>query len=560
VKPPLSPDGNAPLRIIPLGGLGEIGLNLMVITHGDTAIAIDCGVMFPDEDMLGVDLAIPDTSYLRACGESFRAIFLTHGHEDHIGSLPYVLRDHVVPVYGTPMTLGLVRERLAEHGLVDAVQLYDLPLRRPVEVGPFAVEALRVTHSMVDSVALAIRTPVGTVIHTGDFKIDQTPLDGAVCDLKRLAEYGDAGVLALLSDSTNVERTGFTPSEREVGGYLDRIFSGSHGRIFVATFASHLHRIQQVLEVSHRFGRRVALAGRSLTVNVAIATELGRLRPPAGALVDLAGARELGARELTVLATGSQGEPLSALARIAMNDHPQIQATPDDLVVLSSRIIPGKERAISNLVNHFYRRGAEVITERVAPCHVSGHASQEELKLILALTRPRYFVPIHGEYRHLFQHCRLARDVGLAAGDCFLLEDGHVLELSPTGARRADSVTAGRVLVDGKGVGDVGDLVLRDRRHLSADGLVLAILAMHQQTGEIIAGPDLVSRGVFIEDVRQDYLEQARAIILDAVSDMNPESRTDPVEVKEEVRKALRRFFKRTLGRRPVILPFVVEM
>jgi ribonuclease J len=358
----------------------------------------------------------------------------------------------------------------------------------------------------------------------------------------------------LLSDSTNVERKGCTPPEREVGGHLDTIFRDCHRKVFVATFASHVHRIQQVLDVSHRVGRRVALLGRSLTANVAIATELGRLRPPPGIFVDAAAVRELWDEELTVLATGSQGEPLSALARIAMNDHPQVTATAGDVVVLSSRIIPGKERAIASLVNHFYRRGAEVITERVAPCHVSGHASQEELKLMLTLTRPRYFVPIHGEYRHLAQHCKLARDVGVAAANCFLMEDGHVLEVAGTGIGRAEPVAAGRVFVD------VGDVVLRDRRHLSADGVVLAIVAVHQQTGELLSGPDLVPRGVFLEAVHQEYLEQARTAVLDALSALNPESRTDPLEVKEEVRKALRRYFKRTLGRRPVILPFVVEM
>jgi ribonuclease J len=553
-------DGAGLLRIVPLGGLGEIGLNLLALAYGDVVIAIDCGVMFPDKDMLGIDLVIPDTAYLRECGDGFRAIFLTHGHEDHIGALPYVLRDRIVPVYGTPLTLGLVREKLAEHGLLDAVPLHDLPLRRPVEVGPFTVEALRVTHSIVDSVALAIGTPVGTLIHTGDFKIDQTPLDGAVCDLARLSELGDAGVLAVLSDSTNVERRGFTPSEREVGGYLDRIFAGSRGRVFVATFASHIHRIQQVLDVSHRLGRRVALVGRSLTVNVEIATELGRLQPPAGALVEPSKTPELPADQLTVLATGSQGEPLSALTRIAMNDHRQVIAEAGDTIVFSSRVIPGNERAIANLVNHFYRRGAEVITERVGLCHVSGHASQEELKLLLALTRPRYFVPIHGEYRHLAQHCNLARGVGVAAANCFLLENTQVLEIDRHGARRAEPVVGGRVFVDGKGIGDVGDVVLRDRRHLSAGGLVLAILALHQQTGEVLSGPDLVSRGVLLEDLQQEHLQQARTVILDALAAINPESRTDPVEVKEEVRKALRRYFNRALGRRPVILPFVVEM
>jgi ribonuclease J len=549
-----------PLRIVPLGGLGEIGLNLMALVHRDAAIAIDCGVMFPDKDMHGVDLVIPDTSHLREQGDGFLAIFLTHGHEDHIGALPYLLRDRVVPVYGTPMTLGLVRQKLAEHALLDRVPLRDLPLRTPVEVGPFTVEALHVTHSIVDATALAIRTPVGTIVHTGDFKVDQTPLDGKRCDLTRLAELGDGGVLALLSDSTNVQRAGFTRSEREVGGYLEPIFRNARGKVFVATFASHIHRIQQVLDVSHQVGRQVALVGRSLSANVGIATELGRLRPPPGVLVDIDDVDDLPDQELTVLATGSQGEPLSALTRIAMDDHRQIQAGGGDAVVLSSRVIPGNERAIANLINHFVRRGAEVFTQDLVPCHVSGHASQEELKLMLSLTRPRYFVPVHGEYRHLALHCRLAQGAGLPPEHCFLLEDGQVLEVFPGEARRADAVTAGRVFVDGKGVGDVGDVVLRDRRHLSADGLVLAILAVHQQTGEVLSGPDLISRGVFLEEAHQDRLDQARAAVLEALAAINRESRTDPVEVKEEVRKALRRFFNRTLGRRPVIIPFVVSM
>lgn len=556
----LPTNGVSPLRIVPLGGLGEIGLNLLALSYGNTTVAIDCGVMFPDKDMHGVDLVIPDTSHLRERGD-LSAIFLTHGHEDHIGALPYVMREGIVPVYGTPMTLGLVREKLAEHGLLDHVPLHDLPLRAPVEAGPFSVEALHVTHSIVDAVALAVHTPAGTVVHTGDFKIDQTPLDGVRCDLARLAELGDAGVLALLSDSTNVERKGFTKSESEVGGYLEPIFRNSEGKVFVATFASHIHRIQQVLDVSSRVGRRVVLVGRSLTVNVGIATDLGRLRPPAGVLLDLADAKKLPPdRELTVLATGSQGEPLSALTRIAMNDHGQISAGRGDAVVLSSRVIPGNERAITSLVNHFVRRGAEVHTQDLVPCHVSGHASQEELKLMLSLTRPRYFVPVHGEYRHLALHCKLAEGSGVAPENCFLLENGQVLELSPGAARRGDTVAAGRIFVDGKGVGDVGDVVLRDRRHLSADGLVLAVVAVHRQTGEVLSAPELISRGVFLEDAHQDCLEQARAAILEALAGINQESRTDPVEVKEEVRKALRRFFKRTLGRRPVIIPFVVGM
>ncbi len=553
-------NGSPPLRVVPLGGLGEIGMNLLVVSYAETAILVDCGVLFPDKDMLGIDLVIPDTTHLRELGDGVRAIFLTHGHEDHIGALPYVLRERVVPVYGAPMTLGLVREKLAEHALLDSVPLHPLALRTPVEIGPFAVEAIHVTHSIVDSVALAMRTPAGTILHTGDFKLDQTPLDGRPSDLRRIAQLGESGVLLLLSDSTNVQRPGFTPSERAVGGYLERIVRAAAGKVFVATFASHVHRIQQVLDVSRMLGRRVALVGRSLATNVAIATELGHLRAPSDLFVDLAATSALPPREVTILATGSQGEALSALTRIAMHDHPQVSAAPGDVVVLSSRVIPGNERAVTNLVNHFYRRGAEVITDHVAPCHVSGHASQEELKLMLALARPRYFVPIHGEYRHLVQHCRLAQGVGLAADDCFLLENGHVLDLSATAARRGDPVRAGRVFVDGKGVGDVGEVVLRDRRHLSAGGLVLAIVAIDQQSGDVVAGPDLVSRGVLLEEANRDYIDEARGAILETLAGLNPESRTDPVEVKEEIRKALRRYFNRRFGRRPVVLPFVVEM
>jgi ribonuclease J len=553
-------NGSPPLRVVPLGGLGEIGMNLLVVSYAETAILVDCGVLFPDKDMLGIDLVIPDTTYLREFGDGVRAIFLTHGHEDHIGALPYVLRERAVPVYGTPMTLGLVREKLVEHALLDSVPLHPLAPRTPVEIGPFAVEAIHVTHSIVDSVALAITTPVGTILHTGDFKLDQTPLDGRPSDLRRIGQLGESGVLLLLSDSTNVQRPGFTPSERAVGGYLERIVRAAAGKVFVATFASHVHRIQQVLDVSRLLGRRVALVGRSLATNVAIASELGHLRAPRDLLVDLAAVGDLPAREVTVLATGSQGEPLSALTRIAMNDHPQVSATPGDVVVLSSRVIPGNERAVTNLVNHFYRRGAEVITDHVMPCHVSGHASQEELKLMLALARPRYFVPIHGEYRHLVQHCRLAQGVGLAADDCFLLENGHTLDLGRSEARWGEPVRAGRVFVDGKGVGDVGEVVLRDRRHLSAGGLVLAIVAIDQQSGDVVAGPDLVSRGVVLEDANRDYIEEARGAILETLAALNPESRTDPVEVKEEIRKALRRYFNRRFGRRPVVLPFVVEM
>jgi len=546
----------APLRVIPLGGLGEIGLNLLVLEHGDTAIAIDCGVMFPDAEMPGIDVAIPDVTYLRDLGARFRAIFLTHGHEDHIGALPYVLGDQPVPVYGTPLTLGFVRERLREHGIAATLAVYGAA---PCRVGPFSVEPFAMTHSIPDSVGLAIRTPVGTVVHTGDFKLDQTPLDGRLPDVARLAALGTEGVALLFSDSTNVEHAGVTPSERSVGAELEVIFRQATGRVLVTTFSSHIHRMQQVIDLAVRFGRKVALVGRSLLSHVGVARELDLLRVPDGTLVDLAQARDLPRERVTLLTAGSQAEAASALVRIAMDDHKLVTLEPGDVVILSSRIIPGNERAISSLVNHLYRRGAVVHYDRTARVHVSGHASQEELKLVLNLVRPRHFVPVHGEYRHLVRHRRLAREVGIPAEGCHLLEDGDVLELDDAGARRAERVTAGRVFVDGKGMGEVEDVVLRDRRHLSEDGLVLAVLAVHQQSGEIVAGPDLVSRGVVGEEAGPEVLEAARGAVTEALAALNPESRTDPAQVKEEVRRALRRYFKR-FGRRPVILPVVMEM
>ena len=549
-------DAATPLRVIPLGGLGEIGLNLLVLEYGNTAIAVDCGVMFPDEQMPGIDVAIPDVTYLRGLGDRFRAIFLTHGHEDHIGALPYVLDQRPMPVWGTPLTLGFVRERLREHGIPANLATYG---SAPCQVGPFSVEPFAMTHSIPDSVGLAIRTPVGTIVHTGDFKLDQTPLDGRLPDIARLAELGGEGVLLLFSDSTNVEHSGITPSERSVGPELEAIFRQAKGRVLVTTFSSHIHRMQQVVNIALRFGRKVALVGRSLVSHVGVARDLGLLDVPDGMIVDLAAARDFPPERIALITAGSQAEAASALVRIAMDDHKLVHLAPGDVVVLSSRIIPGNERAISSLVNHLYRRGAIVYYDRVARVHVSGHASQEELKLVLNLVRPRHFVPVHGEYRHLVRHVRLATEVGIPAERCHLLEDGDVLEIDADGARRAERVTSGRVFVDGKGIGEVEGVVLRDRRHLSQDGLVLAVLAIHQRSGEIVAGPDLVSRGVVGEEASAEVLEAAREAVMDALAGINPEARTDPVEVKEEVHRALRRYFKR-LDRRPVILPFVMEM
>ena len=546
------------LRIIPLGGLGEIGLNMLLVEYGDSAVAIDCGVMFPEASMLGIDLVIPDVSYLRERPEHLKGIVMTHGHEDHIGALPFVARELSVPTYATGFAHALIEQKLAEHQLA-------LPLERfkagdVWRVGPFEIEAVHITHSIVDAVALAIRTPLGTIVHTGDFKFDQTPLDGHPSDLARLAALGDAGVLVLLSDSTNVERPGVTPSERSLGPKLEAVFRRATGRIFVSTFASHLHRIQQVLDLAARTDRRVAVVGRGMVQNLAIGQALGYLRVPPGLIVDLGELQKLPPERVALLTTGSQAEPLSALTRIAMNDHKQVQVAPGDTVIFSSKMIPGNEKPIGDVINHLHRRGADVHYETVADLHVSGHASQAELSLMLNLTRPRYFVPIHGEYRHLARHAVLATGMGLAADDCFILDDGDVLEVDAAGARRGERVAAGRVFVDGKGVGDVGDVVLRDRRHLSDGGMVLAILAVNQQTGEIISGPDLISRGFAIEDESQAYFERAKEVVLEALAALAPELRTVPAEVKEEMRKALRRYFRKTLERRPVVLPFVMEL
>jgi ribonuclease J len=548
-----------PLKIIPLGGLGEFGLNMMLVEYGDAAIAIDCGLMFPSADLLGIDLVIPDVSYLLEQKDKLKAIVLTHAHEDHVGALPYILKHLDVPIFGTRLTLGLLANKLREHDLDDSADIREVTAGQPWEIAPFQIEGIRVTHSLMDCLALAIETPIGTVLHTGDFKIDNTPVEGEMFDFQRFAAYGEKGVLLLLSDSTNVERAGYTPSEREVGTNLEQIIQGSTGKVLVSTFSSSIPRIQQVVDISERCGRRVVLSGRSMIRNSQVASELGYLNLPRGFMTENERWRELPPDQLTFLTTGSQGEPLSVLHRVALDDHRTIKVVPGDTVILSSKFIPGNEKTISNLINHLYRRGAEVHYEKVSEIHVSGHASQEELKTMLQLTRPRYFVPIHGEYRHLVRHRQLAQDVGIPEKNCFILEDGDVLELTGQSARKLKPIQVGKVFVDGKGVGDVGDVVIRDRRHLSEDGMVLAVIAIHQQTGELVAGPDLITRGFMSAEESGEVLEHAKKAVLETLAGMSREIRTDPGELKEEVRKALRRFFRKTFERHPVVLPYIIE-
>ncbi len=548
------------LKITPLGGLGEIGLNMMTFEYGDDIIIVDCGLMFPEPFMLGIDLVIPDISSLLDRKESIRGIFLTHGHEDHIGALPYILRQITPPIYGTALTTGFVREKLKEIDLDGEVELHQIKPREKVTVGSFTVEFIRVAHSIVDGCAFAIHTPEGVVIHTGDFKIDQTPVDGELTDLATFARYGESGVLALLSDSTNVEREGYTLSERLVGEAFDEIFPKCPARIIVAAFSSNIHRVQQVVDAAIKCGRKVLLNGRSMLANVQIARELGYITIPDDVLIDLKELPKIPREQVCMITTGSQGEPMSALSRIAMDDHKQIKLEAGDTVILSSRFIPGNEKTISDLINHLYRRGAEVFHENVSEVHVSGHASQEELKLILNLVQPRWFLPIHGEYRHLVKHAKLAERVGIPKERCIIMTNGDVVAFSGNEACVLDKVEHGRVFVDGKGVGDVGAIVLKDRKHLSEDGMVVVIIGIEQETGKIIYGPDIVSRGFVFEDESREYLEAARQVVIDTLATHSIEMLGDWTEVKQEVRAVLRRFFKKSIERRPVILPVIMEM
>ncbi|MCI0547424.1 MAG: ribonuclease J [Candidatus Rokubacteria bacterium] len=533
---------------------------MMLIESGDDLVAVDCGLMFPDDEMPGIDYVIPDFSYLRERRSAFRGVLLTHGHEDHVGALSYLLREFDVPVWGTPLTLALARQRLVEHGLAERADLRPYQPREEIHLGSLRVEPIRVTHSIADGIGLAIDTPVGTIVHTGDFKLDPRPVDDAQPDYARFEALGERGVLVLCSDSTNIERPGHTRSETEVGVALAPRFREAAGRIIVATFASHIHRIQQVLDLAAACSRTVGLLGKSMVSNVAIAAELGYLRVPEGLVMPLEELRELPARRQVILSTGSQGEPNSALALMAAGEHKTVEAGPGDLVIFSSRVIPGNERIIGRVINALLRRGAEVLWEDVAFVHVSGHASQEDLRRMIALTRPRYFLPVHGEYRHLLQHARLAESTGILAERIFLLEDGLGLEVTKSGARVLARYPAERVFVDGKGIGDVGTVVLRDRQLLAEAGMVVVALTIDRTTGSVVAGPEIASRGLVYMKEADELMAEVKDAVRDALA-----AREEPEVINREligavVRSAVRRFINQRFQRKPIVLPVVLEI
>lgn len=547
------------LNIIPLGGLGEIGKNMTVFRYGDDIILIDAGLKFPEDDMLGIDLVIPDITYLVENREKIRGIFLTHGHEDHIGALPYVLREINVPVYGTALTLGILQGKLDE-AHVSASNLHVIKPGDRVRAGVFKVEFMRVNHSIPDSIAIAIHTPVGLVIHTGDFKIDQTPVDGQVTDFGRFAEYGNQGVLLLLADSTNAERPGFTPSEKMVGKTFDEEFGSAKNRIIVATFSSNVHRIQQIVESAAKYKRKVAVIGRSMVNVVGIAMKLGYLKVPEGLLIDIDEAHNYPSNKLVLVCTGSQGEPMSALTRMAMSDHRKVIIVPGDTIIISASPIPGNEKMVSRSIDALLQLGADVIYEKANGVHVSGHGSQEELKLMHNLVRPKFFIPVHGEYRHLVKHAMLAESLGMPKENILIAENGSVIEVTPDKITTNGHVQAGKVLIDGLGVGDVGNIVLRDRKQLSQDGVIIVVMAMEKVSGQIVSGPDLVSRGFVYVRESEDLMDEAKARIINVLNKCEDENVKEWSTIKGNVRDVLGKFLFEKTRRRPMILPIIMEI
>jgi ribonuclease J len=548
------------LKIIPLGGLEEIGKNITVFEYGGDIIVVDCGLAFPEDEMLGIDLVIPDVTYLKKNKEKIKGIIITHGHEDHIGALPYVLKDINVPVYGTKLSLGLVQYKLEEHKMLGNVKLKRVVPGAIIQLGSFKIEFIRSTHSIADSVSLAIHTQVGVIVHTSDFKIDHTPIEGKPMDLSRLAELGKSGVLLLMCDSTNVEREGYTMSERTVGEAFEEIFRKANGRILVATFASNVHRVQQIVNAAIKFNRKVAICGRSMVNVVRVALELGYLNIPEGMLIDVDNINKYRPDKVVIVTTGSQGEPMSALSRMASSEHKKVEIVPGDLVVISASPIPGNEKFISRVINELFKKGAEVIYESLADIHVSGHAFVEELKLIHRLVKPKFFMPVHGEYRHLKQHANLANKLGMKSENIFIMGIGKVLELNSEQARINGSVSSGRILVDGLGVGDVGNIVLRDRKHLSQDGLIVVVITIEGSSGKVVAGPDIISRGFVYVRESEDLMENMRIVSKKALDQCDEHKRCDWSAIKSVTKDGLRNYIYEKTKRKPMILPIIMEV
>ena len=548
------------MQIIPLGGLGQFGANMTVFRYQDQMIIVDCGLMFPDEDLLGVDIAIPDLSYVEEHRDELVGIVLTHAHEDHVGALPFLLQLVNVPIYATEFTLGMVESKFAEFDLLDKVETNTIETRKPFPIGPFNIEFIRVSHSLVDCVALAIETPVGVIIHTGDFKVDETPVLGDPIDLKRLTWYGDRGVLALLADSTNVEQEGRTKSERAVIPGLHRIFDEAPGRLVVSCFATSIHRLQIVFDLAAEQNRAVALLGRSMIKNVEVAKRYGYLDIDEGRLVTPAKAKKMAPDEVCLLVTGSQGEPMSALARMAVDSHRDGNVLAGDTVVISARQIPGNERSISRMMNHIFKKGARVVDSSVARIHVSGHGRQDDLRIMFEAVRPRFLIPIHGETRQLYRHAEAARRWGISSQNVVLADSGDVIELDEGHARVAAKVSVGRTLIDDSGFGRIDDLVLRDRKHLAYDGIVVPIVAINKASGELESAPEIIQRGLAVNDEGGDFLPKARVLIGQTIAQATFDERVDWALIKEKVRLDLKRFIQRETGRRPMIIPVVIEI
>ena len=547
------------LKIIPLGGLDEIGKNITVLEYGKDMIVVDCGVGFPDEEMYGVDLVIPDFSYLVANQKKLRGMFITHGHEDHIGSIPYCMQQVNCPIHGTAMTNGLIKLKLEEHRIADKVKLVTHQPGDVVKAGCFSVEFIHVNHSIADATALAIKTPVGTVVFTGDFKIDPTASDGMI-DLARFGQLGNEGVLALLCDSTNVERQGYTPSENVVAESLDRQFKNCDQRIIVTTFASNMHRLRAVIDIARRHGRKVAVSGRSMENMIKVATELGYLKIPAGTLVDLAAIKSLPKNKVVIVSTGSQGENMSALYRMAFGTHKQVDIVSGDRIIISASAIPGNEKAVSRIINELYRKGADVVYEKSEGLHVSGHACQEELKIVHALVKPRFFLPVHGEQRHLQIHSKLAQSMGMNPRNIHIGELGTVFEFTGKTCKEAPSVTAGKVFVDGTGVGDVGSVVLRDRKHLAQDGMIVVCVNLSGQNGELISGPDIITRGFIYVKESDEMMEELRQVAIEAIERCQRKRVRDWSAIKSAIKNDLSGYLYKTTKRNPMILPVIMEI